>query len=205
MTKHNPLPITICKNCGKYFGAKAYHGRQKFCCLSCLREYQRKNTKRISLTCDNCGGEFQIYPSREKFGNPRFCCLKCANEFDYRRHMEVVPRVVYKCKRCGKEFSDRAKSTRKYCSQKCANVIFKISDPVYRRIHSPKWETVRARIILRDGGKCSICNSAYRLHVHHIVPWRISHDNSDGNLITLCPSCHIKVEWFELTCPEPTS
>lgn len=36
-------------------------------------------------------------------------------------------------------------------------------------------------------------------HVHHIMPYRISNDNSLGNLITLCNSCHKKIEsnWNE--------
>jgi 5-methylcytosine-specific restriction endonuclease McrA len=30
------------------------------------------------------------------------------------------------------------------------------------------------------------------LHVHHIIAYRISHDNSMSNLQTLCDSCHGK-------------
>lgn len=33
------------------------------------------------------------------------------------------------------------------------------------------------------------------LHAHHIIPFSISKDNSLKNLITLCPSCHIKEHW----------
>ena len=34
-----------------------------------------------------------------------------------------------------------------------------------------------------------------QIQCHHIVPYRITQDNSIGNLITLCRSCHIKEEW----------
>lgn len=33
-----------------------------------------------------------------------------------------------------------------------------------------------------------------RLHVHHIVPYRLTHDNDNANLIPLCPKCHKNVE-----------
>ena len=31
-------------------------------------------------------------------------------------------------------------------------------------------------------------------HIHHIVPFLISFDNSLNNLITLCPHCHRRTE-----------
>jgi len=34
-----------------------------------------------------------------------------------------------------------------------------------------------------------------RLEVHHIVPFRLSHDNSENNLIPLCSRCHKKIEF----------
>jgi hypothetical protein len=33
-----------------------------------------------------------------------------------------------------------------------------------------------------------------RLDVHHIVPYRLTHDNSPNNLIPLCKKCHKKAE-----------
>ena len=32
------------------------------------------------------------------------------------------------------------------------------------------------------------------LDVHHIVPFRITHDNRQANLIPLCKKCHKRVE-----------
>jgi len=58
-----------------------------------------------------------------------------------------------------------------------------------------EWKQIRLSIIKRDNNKCRICESEERLQVHHIVPYRITQDNSEGNLITLCLSCHNKEEW----------
>jgi len=29
---------------------------------------------------------------------------------------------------------------------------------------------------------------------HHIIPWNLSHDDSDSNIMRLCPSCHRKAD-----------
>jgi 5-methylcytosine-specific restriction endonuclease McrA len=57
-----------------------------------------------------------------------------------------------------------------------------------------EWYIIRQLVLERDNFKCRICGRMHHeilLDVHHIVPWRISKDNSVGNLITLCRSCHL--------------
>ena len=58
------------------------------------------------------------------------------------------------------------------------------------------WPKIRKRITLRDGGRCRICGSTKNLHIHHIIPWKISHSNEDLNLVTVCRKCHPKIEKF---------
>ena len=48
----------------------------------------------------------------------------------------------------------------------------------------------RERALKRDGYSCQYCGNKDDVHVHHIVPYRISKDNSLNNLISLCRSCH---------------
>lgn len=67
----------------------------------------------------------------------------------------------------------------------------------------PDWLKVRKQILERDGYKCTRCGSTqdecrqrgHALNIHHIVPWRESHDNSPTNLQSLCQPCHMVVEW----------
>ena len=63
------------------------------------------------------------------------------------------------------------------------------------------WEYTRKQVWKRDGYKCKSCGKDdCRLDAHHIVPYRISKDNSMNNLITLCTSCHTRTEnlYFKL-------
>lgn len=63
------------------------------------------------------------------------------------------------------------------------------------------WDAIKLRVRQRDGFMCTECDMTewqheqkwgHPLHVHHIIAYRISHDNSMSNLQTLCDSCHGK-------------
>ncbi|HEX2868650.1 MAG TPA: HNH endonuclease [Ignavibacteriales bacterium] len=60
------------------------------------------------------------------------------------------------------------------------------------KLKYPRWQKKRLEILARDKWTCQICGNAEEsLNVHHRVysdnePW----DEQDGNLITLCESCH---------------
>ena len=41
---------------------------------------------------------------------------------------------------------------------------------------------------------CAICGTTKKIHIHHIMPNRISHNQDKENLIPLCASCHPKIE-----------
>jgi len=43
--------------------------------------------------------------------------------------------------------------------------------------------------------KCEMCGKKVSMvHDHHILPWRFSHDDSESNIMRLCPSCHKKAD-----------
>ena len=64
-----------------------------------------------------------------------------------------------------------------------------------KRLTSTIWERLRLKIIERDGRRCNICGIfPERIEVHHIVPWRLSHDDSEENLMAVCPKCHRHLE-----------
>lgn len=70
--------------------------------------------------------------------------------------------------------------------------------------YHPNWSEIRQEIISRDGNTCRICNEfENRLSVHHIKPRSSFVEDGEydydsackrQNLITLCTSCHMKVE-----------
>ncbi len=64
------------------------------------------------------------------------------------------------------------------------------------------WEFIRKKVWERDNYTCQLCGKLKKeikgkLETHHIIPYKLSKDNSLNNLITLCTSCHKKSE-FEL-------
>jgi len=61
------------------------------------------------------------------------------------------------------------------------------------------WFKIRMLIYRRDNFTCQECTlkmskETGAFHVHHLQPFLESFDNSLSNLITLCPSCHRKIE-----------
>lgn len=71
-----------------------------------------------------------------------------------------------------------------------------ISFKYSRYLDNYTWDETRWRILKRDKHTCQHCGlrSKY-LDVHHKIPFAISRDDSDDNLISLCRSCHMKEEW----------
>lgn len=57
-----------------------------------------------------------------------------------------------------------------------------------------EWKILAQKIRKRDNFVCQYCGKKNSTSVHHIIPARINKDNHFDNLITLCKSCHVKVE-----------
>jgi HNH endonuclease len=63
----------------------------------------------------------------------------------------------------------------------------------------PISDSLRRRILARDGYRCRVCDSRDQLHVHHIV-WRSKHGlNAWANCMAACTDCHTLVHGGFLT------
>jgi DEAD/DEAH box helicase domain-containing protein len=67
--------------------------------------------------------------------------------------------------------------------------------------YGPRWNKQKEKARMRDDYRCQVCGrqeGATAHHVHHKTPFRqfnsIDEANQLENLVTLCPSCHRKVE-----------
>lgn len=49
----------------------------------------------------------------------------------------------------------------------------------------------RKRVYRRDGYRCALCDDPRRLQVHHVVMRSQGGPETEMNLITLCPRCHL--------------
>lgn len=68
-----------------------------------------------------------------------------------------------------------------------------ITTNTIKRISTMEWRYTKKRIKERDKYTCQKCKKTNcQLHIHHIIPYRISKNDSDNNLIALCQSCHKK-------------
>ncbi len=63
-----------------------------------------------------------------------------------------------------------------------------------KKLYSDRWDTIRRQVYMRDGYRCVMCGKKGRLAAHHIVPLRVSHNNSLSNLVSVCAHCHKKLE-----------
>jgi 5-methylcytosine-specific restriction endonuclease McrA len=81
-----------------------------------------------------------------------------------------------------------------YCSRKCSGLARRRGSCRGIRGNTNEWFTIRSQIFKRDHYQCVLCNSKEKLHCHHIIPWRFFANNESINLITLCKSCHLKLE-----------
>ena len=62
------------------------------------------------------------------------------------------------------------------------------------KLYTEDWDTIRRNVYRRDGNRCVLCGAKGKLHCHHIIPVRISKDNSMSNLVSVCTKCHKKLE-----------
>lgn len=105
----------ICENCGMPFLTYPSNHR-KFCSKECsaTKSWEsRKHAKMVTLTCQNCGKQFELKAceTRVKENKVHYCSAKCRD--DARRTGNKI-----KCRNCGELFY----STRnRFCCKHCAS------------------------------------------------------------------------------------
>ncbi len=68
------------------------------------------------------------------------------------------------------------------------------STPITKlRVNRDSWRR-KSRYFVARNPKCSECGSIFNLVAHHRIPWIVSQDDSDSNLMTVCRKCHPVVE-----------
>ena len=53
-----------------------------------------------------------------------------------------------------------------------------------------EYDSLRTRVLERDGWRCQNCGSSTDLQIHHLTKRSKLGDDAFDNLITLCVSCH---------------
>jgi hypothetical protein len=114
----------ICPSCHKPFTPRIKgNRRQTFCSRKCRWEFERNNTKNITIICERCHKPFVVYPSRITWGNPRYCSGECAGNIPiiqnerFRRiktpqwveiRRNIIKRDGYHCAVCNSKTTHRS-------------------------------------------------------------------------------------------------
>ena len=109
------------------------------------------------------------------------------------------------CLLCGKPIVNRTSNNTKYCSEKCAR--YAETRPKLKAIgkRAQGINNVAQSVYRAYDYKCAICGwqatpdlikvgnriqYAHGNEIHHITPVAKGGEETDGNLILLCPNCH---------------
>jgi 5-methylcytosine-specific restriction endonuclease McrA len=141
--------------------------------------YELRDVERLERECDYCGTEFTVLECDAVYGAGRFCCNECQNNWmseNWRREDHPA-------------WGGRDAGTS----------------------YVGDWHALRRKALTRDDYECQRCGAdeseiGRNPDVHHITPIREFDNYNDAqeldNLITLCPSCHKKVEHGTVPVPE---
>lgn len=181
--------LRTCAECGKADEVRADNPATR--CRACAarpaleKGHRMRSADRNLETCRRCGQNFPAPPSSRQ----QFCSLAC-------RHAALS--VERTCATCGGAFriprsilSGRTNASGRFCSRSCYERHLCRTPRVRGR--GSRWNSIR-RGALRQTPFCACCGKIRHLQVHHVIPFRLTRDNSPTNLIPLCRACHKGVE-----------
>nr|DAM25456.1 MAG TPA: NinG protein [Caudoviricetes sp.] len=174
-----------CKDCGEWF---LYGGANRTRCDSCSFTSGHKRNGAVTLVCAHCGEQFQRYSANVKSKN-NYCSRDCMEK------SKAAKKIRETCKWCGKVFYVYASSIEtsnaagKFCSTKCYHKSMTIDgERTYAGFQTSK------KLNFKGKQFCAVCGGTRNIHIHHIIPNRLTHDQSKTNLIPLCAKHHPQIE-----------
>lgn len=210
----------MCPQCGKMYLAdpkRLKHGRQTTCSRECSYALRGAAKERsLSLTCQVCGKDFQRKPFEHRAKHVVVCSPDCYVKSRVLGMLPPLPRkptIRFTCETCGKDVelpaAVRGARRNRFCSSECANKGNSgAGSPKWRGGHphyyGPDWMPVRRAARERDNHTCRRCGKyspppSRALDVHHLKPVsafpNVNEANTLGNVILLCHTCHMHIEW----------
>jgi len=192
-----------------------------FVCTEMLAMAKAK--AKVKLVCEQCGAKFEVKPSYAK--RARFCSVACYGKWQSANNVAEAGRnwqggpATVKCAQCGRSFqlAPSCITGINCCSRKCkgqwqSEHIVGDRHPNWAggigQVHyGITWDAQQAAALERDNHTCRICGLTSEevgreIDVHHIIPFREWDDSKEANaldnLVCLCRSCHLRLEWGKL-------
>ncbi len=193
-----PREELTCHTCGNIFVRRK--GESKGYCSRKCWSARTGTGLRVIATCQECKKPFDVLNHKQR--KHKYCSMACQAKANEKRHRECT------CEVCGNGFNVHAfRKTARFCSQECSYIGRQGSgSPVWRGgsigWYGTNWSTQRKKALERDHHQCQLCPSEKKTKsplVHHLIALRLfkgdwKKANRLKNLITLCRSCHGKVE-----------
>lgn len=138
--------------------------------------------------CNSCGVEFKSSPNNRAI--KRYCSNHCKNKNSPSRFASgLIP-------------WNKNKPNEKIRGDKHYNWKGGISERP--ELNHVEWNILKKQRYAKDNWKCWKCDKKLHddIQAHHLIPRRLGGPDIIDNLITLCRSCHIKIEriiWTRLT------
>lgn len=170
----------------------------------------QKKGKKIERKCATCNKEFYVYMSSLISSNcsGKFCRRKCYNEYQKTLTKEKnnnFGSIKINCANCGKEFylvnSKVGMYKNTFCSNECK---YKYHHKYVEGEKNSNWkggfsryrgeEFIRIKKEYFNNSFCSLCGKTGSIHIHHIIPYRLTKDNNLDNLVPLCSKHHKIIE-----------
>lgn len=178
---------------------------QKYCSSCCRRAVERaredklrsvlslrKRQKQAERVCHSCHRPFRV--SLPYQPHRLYCSRKCKLRATFDRCSPAFAKIRSHpkvCLRCRHSFKPKHLK-HKFCSARCAWYIAKV-----RRLRAPAFivtERDLSRLLLRQQGRCYICDAALlgRGEIEHIIPLSRGGRHSIGNIAWACRACNAR-------------
>lgn len=217
------MPVSkVCPVCGSTFDCKPTEAQRRICCSKeCDAKSRSNNPGQVwsEFECEYCRKTYRIRTYRAVYQH-HFCSRHCHSMWNKSRYEEFNPAHI--CEICGSQFRRArffglVRGNVRFCSRKCLDKFNSINKQREKNVnwtgggdrdYGPNWLEQRRKTRERDGNVCQLCGKhmqKWKLDIHHITPFRVFGfvtganenylaANDLNNLVTLCRSCHLKVE-----------
>ena len=183
--RRNGVKDCLCVDCGTEFTVRK--DSNPVICRRCVSSRGGKSmlgvTKAPRHPCKACGK--MILDCNKQ----TYCSLEC---------LKQDKRVDRKCKQCEGSFqiyksalSGMTNTAGNFCSLACYWRWMCNTQRVKGR--GSQWDKTR-KAVIKKHPFCAVCATRHRLQVHHILPYRITFDNTSSNLVPLCVKHHKAIE-----------